>query len=123
MRQFDTGASRDSDDDKYDFEAFFSPKVLDRRARYMHVHRRQADGSLRDGDNWQKGIPLSAYMKSMFRHFVEVWRRWRNGDTSEAMEDALCAIMFNAEGMLHEILKPKEGAKEYYHNHQGGCCA
>lgn len=114
MRQFDTGATRDSEDGKYDFEAFFSPQVLDRRARYMHTHRKQADGSLRDGDNWQKGIPLSAYMKSAFRHFIDWWRAHRRGDYERA-EEAICALMFNCEGYLHEILKPSE-------RQQGGCC-
>jgi hypothetical protein len=107
MREFATGATRDVEDNKYDFEGFFSVQVLDRRARYMHHHRKQADGHLRDSDNWQKGIPLPVYMKSAFRHFIDWWRAHRNGNY-EAAEDAICALMFNCEGYLHEILKPKE---------------
>lgn len=107
VREFDTGATRDSDDGKLDFEGFFSPLVLERRAEYMHQHRIQADGGLRDSDNWQKGIPLDAYMKSGWRHFFAWWRRHRKLPANESLEDALCALMFNAEGYLHEILARK----------------
>lgn len=102
MRTFETGATRDTDDGKLDYEGFFSPLVLRRRAEYMHRHRVQADGELRASDNWQKGIPLDAYMKSAFRHFVEWWAAHRAGaDPSEA----IAALMFNCEGYLHETLK------------------
>ena len=57
MRNFDTGATRDVDTNKLDFEGFLSPVVLERYAEYMHKNRVQADGNLRDSDNWQKGIP------------------------------------------------------------------
>jgi hypothetical protein len=106
MREFETGATRDNDQDKYDYEGFLSPAVLERYAEYMHSHRKQADGKMRDSDNWQKGIPISAYMKSMWRHFVDVWRGYR-GDEIDT-EDALCALLFNVMGYLHEHLKRHE---------------
>jgi hypothetical protein len=112
MRTFDTGATRDSDDDKLDYEGFLSPLTLRRYAEYMHQHRKQADGKTRASDNWQKGIPLKAYMKSLWRHLVELWtlhRQWVYGadmaDYIKDQEDALCAIIFNASGYLHELLK------------------
>lgn len=107
MRQFDTGATRNTDTDKFDYEGFFSPLVLARRAEYMHKHRKQADGKLRDSANWQKGIPLDAYMKSAWRHFFEWWAIHRNVGVPDMLEDAICALMFNAEGYLHELLKKK----------------
>ena len=69
MRKFDSGATRDIVEDKFDFEGFLSPLVLNRYAEYMNKHRKQSDGNLRDSDNWQKGIPMKVYMKSGFRHF------------------------------------------------------
>jgi hypothetical protein len=107
MRTFETGATRDSDIEKLDYEGFLSPLVLERFARYMHAHRIQADGSLRDSDNWQKGIPFDAYMKSAWRHFMEVWREHRTPwtpETSGVVEEALCALLFNIQGYLHELL-------------------
>lgn len=102
MRTFDTGATRNVDEDKLDFEGFLSPLALKAYAEYMHKNRRQADGKLRDSDNWQKGIPKDAYMKSMWRHFFAVWEGHRFGQPSQ--ED-LCALFFNVQGLLHEHLK------------------
>ena len=113
MRYFDTGATRDSDDGKLDFEGFFSPYAMYRFAEYMHQHRHQADGHLRASDNWQKGIPQEAYMKSLFRHFMELWLRWRDKcDDQQAFQDALCAILFNAQGLLHERVHPSNAPAE-----------
>jgi hypothetical protein len=103
-RVFETGANRDTDEGKLDFEGFLSPLVLERYAQYMHKNRKLKDGSLRDSDNWQKGIPIPVYMKSAWRHFFAVWKSYRIGNISS--ED-LCALMFNIMGMLHELLKDK----------------
>ncbi len=104
IRQFDTGATRDIDNGKLDYEAFISPAVLERYARFMHKNRHQKDGTLRDGDNWQKGIPIEAYQKSLIRHVMEAWNTWRGRPTT-GFEDTLCAIMFNVMGLLHETMK------------------
>lgn len=110
MRTFSTGATRDSDETKIDFDGFLSPLTLKRFGEYMNKHRRQVDGSLRESDNWQKGIPLDAYRKSMFRHFFDVWSIDRGYPTlsgCEDIEEELCALLFNVMGYLHEHLKAK----------------
>ena len=112
MRKFKTGATRNDDTNKYDFEGFLSPAVIQRFGKYMHSHRYQADGSIRDSDNWQKGMSKDAYMKSLLRHTIDFWSLHReneviNPDTGEPSdkEELLCAIMFNAMGYLFEELK------------------
>src|SRR3990167_2544864 len=108
-RTFDTGATRDLDANKLDFEGFLSPLVIERYAEYLNKHRKMADGSVRDSDNWQKGIPLPVYMKSAWRHFMAWWMAHRGGPgTVEEIEDDLCAVLFNTMGYLHERLKAKE---------------
>lgn len=107
MRTFGTGATRDQDESKPDYEGFFSPLVFERFGQYMHKHRKQSDGELRASDNWQKGIPLTAYMKSLWRHLVDAWKGHRGYASNEVLEEALCAIIFNAQGYLHELLKGK----------------
>ena len=102
MRTFDTGATRDTDEGKLDFEGFLSPEALEAFAQYMHENRLQGDGTMRASDNWQKGIPEEAYMKSMWRHFFAVWKGFRAG---ECINDDLCALMFNVQGLLHERKK------------------
>lgn len=115
IRTFDTGATRNLDVTRDDPEGFLSPIVIDRYSKYMSKNRLQADGSVRDSDNWQKGIPLSAYMKGMWRHFLHLWTRhrgWKVTDPGAAadIEEDLCAIIFNTQGYLFEILREKYAA-------------
>jgi hypothetical protein len=72
----------------------------------MHKHRMQPDGQLRASDNWQQGIPRDAYMKSAWRHFFDWWAGARGvGIARDTIEEAICALLFNAMGYLHEHLK------------------
>lgn len=107
VREFASGATRSPLGDKLQYEGFLSPVALQRFAQYMHEHRRQADGNLRPADNWQSGIPLSSYMDSMARHFFDVWLHHRGFPerAAEPLEVALCGLMFNVQGYLHETLK------------------
>ncbi|WP_316235039.1 MULTISPECIES: hypothetical protein [unclassified Bradyrhizobium] len=117
VRAFGTGATRDLDANKLDFEGFLSPRVLERYAEHMHRARKMPDGSMRASDNWQLGIPVDVYMKSMWRHFFAVWKLHRDLPVTEVvngvevvkdLETELCALSFNVNGMLHEILKAKQ---------------
>lgn len=107
MRKFASGATRDSEVDKFDYEGFLSPLALEAYAAYMHKHRKQADGSLRDSDNWQKGIPLDAYAKSEWRHHMDFWKCHRGLPAKDDVVSSLCAIIFNCSGYLHEYLKAR----------------
>ena len=115
MRKFTTGATRDNDTDKLDYEGFLSPLVLERYAQFMHEHRWQVDGKIRASGNWQRGIPQEAYVKSLLRHVIVLWKLWRNLTVKSeqfgrvwrppSIEDACCAIMFNIMGLLFERLR------------------
>lgn len=110
IRQFETGATRDTDEGKPDYEGFLSPLVIEAFGRYMHKNRVQSDGSLRASDNWQKGMPYDAYIKSGFRHFMDWWMIHRDipPESGADAEEALCALLFNVQGYLHELLKETE---------------
>ena len=105
IRKFNTGATRDIDKDKLDYEGFISPIVLKRYAEYMNKHRIQSNGKLRESDNWQKGIPKNAYMKSLLRHVMDLWLEHRGYKSRDGIEDALCGIIFNSMGYLFELIK------------------
>lgn len=114
MRQFETGATRDAESGKLDYEGFLSYRVIERYAEYMDKHRMQADGNLRDSDNWQKGIPITVYIKSLWRHFFSVWKIHRGGTVTDerdghivTMDEALCGVIFNTMGYLDQYLKTK----------------
>ncbi len=106
LREFPTGATRDSTEGKLEYAGFLHPLVLKRFAEYMHLHRVQKNGSVRDSDNWQKGIPVEVYEQSLMRHFMDVWLHLR-GVGEHANEDyqtALCGLFFNTQGLLFEEL-------------------
>ena len=107
-RYFETGAYRDGVDGKLDYEGFLSPLVLEAFGRYMHSHRIQSDGHLRDSDNWQKGIPREQYMKSAWRHFMDLWREHRGYDSRDGIEEALGGLLFNVMGYWFELLKEEK---------------
>jgi hypothetical protein len=116
MRSFGTGATRTTDAGRDDPEGYLSPLVIDRYNAYMTKHRRQADGQLRESDNWQKGMPLVTYAKGMWRHFLHFWTRHRGFDVRDAgaaadIEEDLCAVIFNTQGYLHELIVARQGGK------------
>lgn len=121
MRTFETGATKSDDAGKLDYEGILSPFVLERYGVYMRKHTVQVDGNKRDSDNWQKGIPLSEYIKSGLRHVIDWWKIHRSPSLypRAELEDALCAVLFNTMGYLHELLKPEppsaEGPPCYIH--------
>lgn len=111
-RDFNTGAIRSADATRDDPEGYLSPLVIDRFNQYMTKHRHLPDGRVRDSDNWQKGMPLATYMKGLWRHFHHLWTRhrgWvvRDPGAAANIEEDLCAILFNVQGYLHEILKER----------------
>lgn len=111
-RTFESGASRNADEGKLDFEAFISPNALRAFAEYMDENA-WLNEERRAGDNWQKGIPTDVYVKSLWRHFFDVWAIHRGVPTLdvEDMKHALGGVLFNAFGLLHELTKPRPIAR------------
>lgn len=138
MREFSTGATRNSDDNKYVYNGFNSAFVEESFAKYMHEHRFQADGKVRAADNWKKGIPIEAYHASLHRHYIDLWKMLESGERWVVDSDGksvdiihvLNAIRFNVNGMLYHLLTsddPNASAEpdrnpqnEDYDDKQGG---
>ena len=110
IRQWDSGANRDNTENKLEYARFMCPKVIQRYAEYMHKHRKVADGSLREPDNW-KGLfgeeHTRVCMDSLSRHYMDLWLLHEGFEAREDVEEALCAIMFNSMAYLHKVLKDK----------------
>lgn len=117
IRTFAGGATRETDKDKPSYVKALSPVVLRRYVEYIGKHRVQADGNLRDWDNWKQGMPQGVYLDGLGRHFLAVWLLLHGFPASDnhgpvTLENSLCGIFFNTQGILHEILSEKELGKE-----------
>lgn len=119
MQTFATGATRSDDSNKPDFEGFLSPLVIADYGMYMQEHRTQDDGTVRASDNWQRGMPFHKYLKSLWRHLLQLWllHRGHTADTHPFLQEkragkvvpvtvrtALAGILFNTQGYYHEYL-------------------
>jgi hypothetical protein len=95
-REFSTGAKRDMDDNKPRPD-LISPHALQRVGVHM------AKGAKKYGDrNWEKGMPVSIYIASLFRHLLAYQMGLRD-------EDHMAAVMFNAQAILHFEERAKLG--------------
>ncbi|SRR6266566_5522147 len=134
IRQFSTGANRNSDIGKLDYEGFNSPIVEKAYAEYLNRHRKLSDGTVRDSDNWQKLFGDNHYdvcAKSMLRHVMDVWLFHRGfpeetNSYTEALrfedqekpfteeerielarEEAICGAIFNLKAYLFKLRTEK----------------
>jgi len=118
MRTFETGATRDNVEGKLSYMRALSPAVLKRYVEYLAQHRKQADRQMRAFDNWKKGIPQETYMDSLLRHTFDAWRMFVGclpGAAPRDLEDLLCAVIFNASGMLFEELVQADPGSQREH--------
>lgn len=107
-RQFSTGANRNSEEGKLDFEGFLSPLVIQKFGEYMHHHRYLTDGTFRDSDNWQKMFGNEHYdvcIKSMWRHFHDLWMEHRGYKSREGVHEALMGLLFNVQAYAFKYYK------------------
>ncbi len=112
-RTFDSGAFRNSDEGKLGYEGFTNPLVMKKYAEFMSKNRQLEDGTLREPDNWQKGIPIQALMESGTRHFedVKLHHRGHGDDAVEGYLDSIFGAVFNLLGMAHAEINLGEKSK------------
>ena len=110
IRTFGSGATRDTDEGKLDFEAALSPIVVERFVQYMCKNKKQANGKIRECDNWQ-GLfgpaHLNVCLKSAMRHMWSWWKAHRGYSVADGLEDAVCGVIFNAMAYLFKILNER----------------
>jgi len=118
IRTFKSGATRDTEENKHDYEGYIHPINTKRFGEYMSKHQKQANGELRDSDNWQKlfgDTPekhCNVCIKSLCRHLEDLrlhHRGWGH-EARESIEDAIQGIKFNINAYEYglEIKKLKE---------------
>ena len=131
IRTLDSGAVRDTDDGKFEYLGFMHPLNDYSFAKYMHEHRKMADGSLRDSNNWWAGFGLDVCIQSLVRHVEDLKMLYsgyyvyevRNGTKAErivlkeklkelpenykeiTVEECCNAIRFNSDAFKLESIK------------------
>lgn len=112
VRTFDSGANRDDDERKHDYEGFLSITAIRKYGAYMHSHRQLSNGQQRDSDNWQNGFPTGVLVKSALRHLFDVWEIHRTGVATDfdgepvELDNAICGVIFNMFCLLHQGERP-----------------
>ncbi len=116
MQQFQTGATRSADTSKIKPQKYTSPLATARFCQYMKSNEVQADGTRRDADNWKRGIPEQSYIDGLFRHTLDLQAALEGyagqvypDEKPHELDDILCAIWFNVQGLLHEREKRRLG--------------
>lgn len=94
---FETGAVRGTQEGKPDFVSTISWTAFNRYARYM-----TKQGEKYGGGTFKKGIPAESYERSLVRHVDKYMRNKYENGKDELETDHLCAILFNAFGLIHE---------------------
>ena len=115
LRTFASGATRDTGENKIEPWGFTSELAELAYSEYMLKHQTQSDGAKRESDNWKKGIPLDAFYHSLSRHILDLRLIWNGHDEhsrTPSLIEALCAIKFNVDGLLHELVKEQGSTKE-----------
>ncbi len=72
IRVFEGGGLRDSGEGKLNYYGFRHPLIEQSFARYMDEHRKMADGTLRDANNWWKGWDKEISLQSLVRHVEDL---------------------------------------------------
>ena len=121
IREFASGATRNGDGGKLSYTRFLSPLVVKAFAEYMEENRYLEDGSIREPDNWKKGMGGDTYLESGMRHMIDWWTEHDYPETSrEGLRKALCGVLFNAMGRLHELIMEEEGYAKIEHVRKWG---
>lgn len=97
IRQFDSGAIRDSEENKEDYIETISWTAFRRYAQYMTEKKKKYGAG-----NFKKGIDIDSYERSLVRHLQKYMENKYEGGIVETQEDHLAAILFNVFGIIHE---------------------
>ena len=95
-QSFASGAIRDTADDKPRPD-LISPFAIERLGEWLRLGARKYEER-----NWEKGMPVSRCVASLYRHLMYYHQGHRN-------EDHLAAILFNAMAIIHYEEMVKRG--------------
>lgn len=117
MRKFKGGATRGNADGKinYAHSSALAERVW---CEYMHQHRIQEDGKLREPDNYKKGMDVESYRTGLAGHnkdielLLEGHKVFEKGKEVTPF-DAIMASKFNLQGLIIELMRGYPIPREY----------
>ena len=89
IRTLKSGAVRDTDNGKFEYLGFMHPLNDYSFAKYMHKHRKMADGSMRDSNDWWAGFGLNICIQSLSRHMEDLKLLYSGFFVYENREDGI----------------------------------
>ena len=111
-RVSDTGATRNSNVGKINYQGALSPVVLEAYGKYIEKHSLLPDGTIRNNKNWQKlfGTPQEhreVCIESAWRHFIDILMEHDGYESRDGIDEALGGLMFNIQAYWFSILKER----------------
>jgi len=114
LRNFDTGAIRDNDDSKINYQGALSPLVLEAYGAYIQKHSLLPDGTRRNNKNWQNLFGTheehrQVCIESAWRHFIDLLMEHDGYDSRDGLDEAIGGLMFNIQAYWFSVLKERRG--------------
>lgn len=119
-RAFASGATRNTAEGKLDIAGALAPDLLVDFVTFLHGHRKQPDGTMRDAGNWRRGFPKDDVFKSLTRHFFAAWSAHDQKADPEEIRKDLMAVLFNTFAYLDALKKEEKSPKVEHRTPQYG---
>ena len=116
LRNFDTGAIRDNDDSKINYQGALSPLVLEAYGAYIQKHSLLPDGTRRNNKNWQNLFGTheehrQVCIESAWRHFIDLLMEHDGYDSRDGLDEAIGGLLFNIQAYWFSVLKERKGGR------------
>jgi hypothetical protein len=117
LRMSESGAIRNSDVGKINYQGALSPLILEAYGKYIEKHSLLPDGTRRNNKNWQKlfGTPeehRQVCIESAWRHFIDVLMEHDGYDSRDGIDEALGGLMFNVQAYWFSLLIERKKKNE-----------
>jgi|SRR5690606_29218138 len=117
LRMSESGAIRNSDVGKINYQGALSPLILEAYGKYIEKHSLLPDGTRRNNKNWQKlfGTPeehRQVCIESAWRHFIDLLMEHDGYESRDGIDEALGGLMFNIQAYWFSILKERQENKQ-----------
>ena len=116
LRMSESGAIRNSDVGKINYQGALSPLILEAYGKYIEKHSLLPDGTRRNNKNWQNlfGTPeehRQVCIESAWRHFIDLLMDHDGYESRDGIDEALGGLMFNIQAYWFSILKERRENK------------